>query len=89
MRWPSVTQEEKPESYTDLWDDLDEAPVRGLHVMLSSGRGLLSIALEPGELTIRTRHRYFQPAFSVRALRDLGYVQAGTRTLWLWGGGRP
>lgn len=88
-RWLTVSRDERPDSDRWWWDD-EDFPREGLHLMLTTREHVLGITLEPGEVTIRTRHRYFQPAFSARLhlLRREGrwaYAQAGTRTLWLWG----
>lgn len=88
-RWLTVTRDEKPDSDRWFWDD-EDFPERGMHFSVTTPKRTLGITLEPGELTVRTRYRYFQPAFSaqVHLLRKEGrwaYAQSGTRTLWLWG----
>ena len=88
-RWLILTREERPDSDSWWWDEDDDLPRGGFHFMLTTRKRVLSVTLELGEMTVRTRHRYFQPVISAQChlLRRDGrwaYVQAGTRTWWAW-----
>jgi hypothetical protein len=77
-----TTTKEAPER-SPIWEDEDFVG-KGITFSAFTRKNMLSVALEPGEITVRTRYRYFQPAFSVRLHRGLAYIQAGTRTLWIY-----
>lgn len=68
----------------EWWED-DDLPEKGLHLMATTRKRVLSVNLEPGEIVVRTRHWWDQQLLCLQVHPRKGWacVRLGTRHWWL------